>query len=81
MSQGRVNVRKQPSFGLIDFISEEADGESRLIVVTNDIKQFQRQSVEGDYEAIKSKVYVYEIVDNKVREHHFIRIVQQKLLL
>ena len=81
LSQGRMNVRKQPSYGLIDFISEEIDGESRLIIVTNDINQIQRQLVEEDYEAIKSKVYVYEIVDNKVREHHFIRIVQQKLLL
>lgn len=66
---------------MIDFISEEIDGESRLIIVTNDINQIQRQLVEEDYEAIKSKVYVYEIVDNKVIEHQFIRIVQQKLFL
>ncbi|UCZ53202.1 DEAD/DEAH box helicase [Bacillus shivajii] len=69
MKHGRMNVRTQPAFGLVDFMSEEADGESRLIVVTNDIHLFKQQLVEEDYEPIKSRVYVYEMINNEITEH------------
>ncbi|GEL78692.1 DEAD/DEAH box helicase [Tenuibacillus multivorans] len=77
LNHGRMNVRTQPAFGLVDFISEEADGESRLIVVTDDIHSFKEQLIEEDYEPIKSRVYVYEILGTDVTEHH----MEQGLLL
>src|SRR5690606_873052 len=40
LKQGRFNVRVQQALGLIDFISEEVNGDNRLIVITNDIHQF-----------------------------------------
>lgn len=67
--QGRLNVRVQQAFGLVDLISEEADGESRLIVVTNDIHQFKQQLIEEDYHAIKSRVFVYEVRGEQIIEH------------
>lgn len=69
LKQGRLNVRMQQAFGLVDFISEEADGESRLIVVTEDIYQFKLQLVEEDYQMIRSNVFVYEVVEKQIIEH------------
>src|SRR5699024_10629386 len=42
LKQGRFNVRVHRAFGLVDFISEEVDGDNRLIVITNDIHQFKQ---------------------------------------
>lgn len=69
IGQGRINVRVQQAFGLVDFISEEADGESRLIVVTKNIHQFKEQLIEEDYYAIKSRVFVYEVREKQIIEH------------
>lgn len=69
LKQGRLNVRMQQAFGLVDFISEEADGDSRLIVVTNDLHQFQQQLVEEDYKAFKHKIYIYLVVNNQITEY------------
>lgn len=69
LKQGRLNVQVQEAFGLIDIISEDMDGENRLIVVTNDIYQFKQQFVEEDYDSIKSRVYIYEIIENQIEEH------------
>lgn len=69
LRQGRINVRVQQAFGLVDYISEEADGESRLIVVTDDIHRFKEQLIEEDYNAIKNRVFVYEVREKQIIEH------------
>uniref|UniRef100_UPI0038620D64 DEAD/DEAH box helicase n=1 Tax=Lentibacillus songyuanensis TaxID=3136161 RepID=UPI0038620D64 len=69
LQQGRLNVKEQQAFGLVDFISEEVDGENRLIVVTNDLHQFQQQLVKEDYETIKSRLFIYELIENQITEH------------
>lgn len=69
LGQGRLNVRPQPALGLVDFISEEADGESRLIVVTDDIYQFKKQFVWEDYQVIQGRVFIYDITENRISEH------------
>ncbi|NMB18786.1 MAG: hypothetical protein GX984_04960, partial [Erysipelothrix sp.] len=69
LKQGRFNVRVQQALGLIDFISEEVNGDNRLIVITNDIHQFKQQLIEEDYQAIKSRVFVYEIRESEIIEH------------
>jgi superfamily II DNA or RNA helicase len=69
LRQGRVSVRVQQALGLVDFISEEVDGKNRLIVVTKDIQLFKQQLVEEDYKLIKSRVFVYEVTDNKITEY------------
>lgn len=70
LKQGRINIRTQPAFGLVDFISEEVDGESRLIVVTNDVYQFKQHMIKEDYEPIKTRIHVYEVTKEDIIEHH-----------
>ncbi|MBU9710541.1 DEAD/DEAH box helicase [Evansella tamaricis] len=69
LKQGRLNVTVQPAFGLVDFISEETDGENRLILVTNDYYHLKKQLVEEDYDPIKSRVYIYEVKEKQMTEY------------
>jgi superfamily II DNA or RNA helicase len=69
IGQGRINIRKQSALGLIDFISEETDGESRLIIVTPDIYQLKQNLVKEDYQGIKSRIFVYEVKNDDVVEY------------
>lgn len=69
LGQGRLNVRPQPALGLVDFISEEADGESRLIVVTDDIDTFMDQLIPGDHTAISNRMYVYGMIGDRIIEY------------
>ncbi|MGY4691003.1 helicase-related protein [Salibacterium sp. K-3] len=69
LSRGRVNVKLRSALGLVDFTSEEVDGESRLIIATTDLYQFKQQLVEEDYESIKNRVFIYEIWDGRIIEH------------
>ena len=73
LNQGRLNVRVQQAFGLVDFISEEADGESRLIVVTENIHQLKQHMVEEDYQMIRRNVFVYEVVEKQIIEHELVK--------
>ena len=64
--EGRLNVRAQAAFGLVDFISEDLDGELRFIIVTPNVDQLREYIVVGDYEDIKDRVFVYEVRGNKL---------------
>ncbi|WP_407272656.1 DEAD/DEAH box helicase [Radiobacillus sp. PE A8.2] len=72
LNKGRLNVRMQQAFGLVDFISEEADGESRLIVVTNDIHRIKQQLSEEDYKPIINRVYVYAYTGYEIVEYQLV---------
>jgi SNF2 family DNA or RNA helicase len=67
--EGRVNVRTQKAFGLVDFISENLDGELRFIIVTPNLYQLREHMVLEDYEEIKDRTYVYEIREETVEEY------------
>jgi len=69
LSQGRVNTEIKPAFGLVDFVSEEADGESRLIIVTPDIYVFKDTYIEEDYHSIKNRTIVYEVKGDEIIEY------------
>ncbi|WP_163530745.1 DEAD/DEAH box helicase [Halobacillus ihumii] len=69
LENGRLNVQVQPAFGIVDFISEEVDGENKLVVVTDDLYQFKQQLVLEDYGDIAERVYVYEVMQHGIIEH------------
>lgn len=76
LSQGRVNTKIKPAFGLVDFVSEEADGESRLIIITPNIHVFKDTYVEEDYHSIRNRTIVYEVKDEEIIEYQLNQVIK-----
>ncbi|WP_368658428.1 helicase-related protein [Metabacillus halosaccharovorans] len=66
---GRLNIRVKNAFGLVDFTSEEAEGNTRFILLTPSIELLSQQLELNDYQELNGSVYVYVInQDNIVEE-------------
>lgn len=65
---GRINIREMKAYGLIDFTSEEEDGNTRFILVTPSLKALEEEIVLEDYEEFKGSVYIYVLQQEKIIE-------------
>ncbi|SDK32497.1 DEAD/DEAH box helicase [Lacicoccus qingdaonensis] len=69
LGEGRLNVRAQAAFGLVDFISEDLDGELRFIIVTPNVYQLREHIVVDDYEEFKERLFVYEVEGRAIKQY------------
>lgn len=67
-SHGRLNVREKNAYGLVDFTSEEAEGNARFILLTTSLKALDEQIILEDYRELNGAVYVYVLDGEKVVE-------------
>lgn len=65
---GRLNIREKKAYGLVDFTSEEAEGNTRFILVTPSLKAIDGQIILEDYKELNGSVYLYVLVDGKIKE-------------
>jgi len=56
---GRLNIQEKKAFGLVDFTSEEADGNTRFILVTPSLKSLDEQLILEDYQELNGSLYIY----------------------
>ncbi|WP_026834101.1 DEAD/DEAH box helicase [Exiguobacterium undae] len=63
---GRLNIYAKNAFGLVDFMSEEADGNTRFILLTSSIKLLLQQLELNDYQELNGSVYVYFLQGKEV---------------
>jgi superfamily II DNA or RNA helicase len=67
ISNGRPNVKVFDVFSLVDFYSEDADGEGRFIIVLKSIHKKEMFNV-ADYASISNHTYVYLINGDRFEE-------------
>lgn len=67
-SNGRLNVREKNAYGLVDFTSEETEGNARFILLTTSLKALDEQIILEDYRELNASVYVYVLDGEKVVE-------------
>lgn len=67
-TQGRLNIRAKKAYGLIDFTSEETNGEIRFIICTPSLEQLAESIEYRDYVSLNGIVYVYVINDGELVE-------------
>jgi superfamily II DNA or RNA helicase len=65
---GRLNIRQQKAFGLIDFTSESTNEETRFIIVTNSLSDLLRNINYEDYVGIDNSVFIYVVKNNEIKE-------------
>lgn len=65
---GRLNIREKKAYGLVDFTSEEADGNTRFILVTPFLKALDDQIILEDYKELNGSVYIYVLQQGKIIE-------------
>jgi hypothetical protein len=65
---GRLNIQKRKSFGLVDFTSEGASDETRFIIMTDSLPDLLRNICLDDYIGIEPFVYIYVLGNGEVRE-------------
>lgn len=65
---GRLNIREKKAYGLVDFTSEEADGNTRFILVTPSLKALDEQIILEDYKELNGSVYIYVLQQGKIIE-------------
>lgn len=65
---GRLNIRVKNAFGLVDFTSEEAEGNTRFILLTPSIELLSQQLELNDYQELNGSVYVYVINQHNIVE-------------
>lgn len=65
---GRLNIREKKAFGLVDFTSEEAEGNTRFILVTPSLKALDEQIIIEDYKEIKVSVFIYVLENGQIIE-------------
>lgn len=70
---GRLNIREKKAFGLVDFTSEEANGNTRFILVTPSLELLSKQVDLNDYRELNGLVYVYVYV---VDQHKIVEEVK-----
>lgn len=63
---GRFSLTMLPAYGLVDFISENAEGEGKYIILTKDEYNLTKDLVEQDYSSIMEQIYIYRIEDGHV---------------
>lgn len=67
-SHGRLNVREKNAYGLVDFTSEEAEGNARFILLTTSLKALDEQIILEDYRELNGSVYIYVLGDKQIIE-------------
>jgi len=65
---GRLNIREKRAYGLVDFTSEEADGNTRFILVTPFLKALDEQIILEDYKELNGSVYIYLLQQGQIIE-------------
>lgn len=65
---GRLNIREKKAYGLVDFTSEEAEGNTRFILVTPSLKALDEQIILEDYNDLNGSVYVYVLANGQIIE-------------
>ncbi|WP_201295983.1 hypothetical protein [Anoxybacillus sp. PDR2] len=65
---GRLNIRQQKAFRLIDFTSESTNEETRFIIVTNSLSDLLRNINYEDYVGIDNSVFIYVVENNEIKE-------------
>lgn len=67
-SNGRLNVREKNAYGLVDFTSEETEGNTRFILLTTSLKALDEQIILEDYRELNGSVYIYVLDGEKIVE-------------
>ena len=63
--QGRVNIKMQRQFGLVDFYSETAEGKPRYIILIDELS-FRFSAVhEQDLQRVREDLFIYYIRNGK----------------
>lgn len=65
---GRLNIREKKAYGLVDFTSEEAEGNTRFILVTPSLKTLDEQIIIEDYKELNGSVYIYVLENGQIIE-------------
>lgn len=65
LRNGRTNVKVQHAYGLVDFVSEDVDGEIRFIILSSNDKQALTLNLQ-DYSAIIERVWIYNIQNGDI---------------
>lgn len=65
---GRLNIREKKAYGLVDFTSEEVDGNTRFILVIPSLKALDDQIILEDYKELNGSVYMYVLQQGKIIE-------------
>ncbi|MCL4439876.1 MAG: DEAD/DEAH box helicase [Firmicutes bacterium] len=63
---GRTNVQALPAFGLVDFISEAADGESRFIILTDEHGFTLTKEHQQDLGKMLENTWIYLLIDEEI---------------
>ncbi|MEH6954447.1 DEAD/DEAH box helicase [Neobacillus drentensis] len=64
---GRLNIQKRKSFGIVDFTSEGAADETRFIIMTDSLSDLLRNICFDDYIGIEPFVYIYVLENGEVQ--------------
>jgi SNF2 family DNA or RNA helicase len=67
-AHGRLNIRAKKAYGLIDFTSEETNGDTRFIIVSTSLESLMKSMQMDDYSSLNGSVYVYVLQEKEVVE-------------
>ncbi|RFU67465.1 DUF2075 domain-containing protein [Peribacillus saganii] len=73
---GRLNIRVKNAFSLVDFTSEEAEGNTRFILLTPSLELLSQQLELNDYQELNGSVYVYV-----VKQHNIVEEVKMEQII